>query len=61
MIENEKMIKLVNDGRSKKIEYDSYGNDDGVENFQDTLQDSTMSSSGAGFRVINKIFPWITY
>ena len=59
LIKNEKLIKLSNDEKSIKPEYDS--DDDSGELFQDTLEDSTLSLSGAGIRVTNKIIQWITY
>ena len=41
--------------------YDSHTVDDSGELFQDTLKDSTLSLSGAGIRVNNKIFQSIIY
>ena len=61
LIKNEKLIKLSNDKKSIKPEYDSHTDDDSGELFQDTSEDSTLSLSGAGIRVYNKIIHWITY
>ena len=55
------MIKLSNDGKNIKLEYDSHTDDDSDELFQDTLEDSTLSLSGAGIRITIKIIQWITY
>ena len=59
LIKNEKLIKLSNEEKSLKPEYDS--DDDSGELFQDTMENSTLSLSGAGIRVSNKVIKWITY
>ena len=63
LIKNEKLIKLSNDEKSIRDEYDSHSDDDSGELFQDTLQDSRLSLSGGGggIPISNKIIQWITY
>ena len=41
LIKNEKLIKLLNDEKSIKPEYDSHTDDHSGELFQDTLENST--------------------
>ena len=56
-IKNKKLIKLI---CQKKHDYESHGDEDCADNFQDTMQDIAMPLRGRGMRVTNKIIWGIT-
>ena len=61
IIKNEKLIKLLGGEKIKKYDFECHRDEDGFENFHDTMQDIAMSLSGSGNRVTNKLISWIIY